>query len=124
MTLENPDAFFPLLDRLTDRDILPSLEKMSPQALYQAGLQIAATNGFLTEPGSFAAVDMNLALHAATPKIEAFYHHYEDHFNSSRGAECGSWVEWYGEVVCDIETLVHLAGVETIDPTVKAKNTS
>ena len=32
------------------------------------------------------------------------------------GTECGSWVDWYGQVVCDVETLMHLAGVETINP--------
>lgn len=67
---------------------------------------------------------MNLALHAATPKIEAFYHHYGEHHSESRGTECGSWVEWYGEVVCDIETLVHLAGTETIDPSNPSASTS
>lgn len=67
---------------------------------------------------------MNLALHAATPKIEAFYHHYGEHHGESRGTECGSWVEWYGEVVCDIETLVHLAGTETIDPSNPTASTS
>ena len=29
---------------------------------------------------------------------------------------CGSWVDWYGEVVCGIEMLVDLAGPGTLDP--------
>ena len=29
---------------------------------------------------------------------------------------CGSWVDWYGEVICGVEKLVHLAGPETLDP--------
>lgn len=57
---------------------------------------------------------MNMGLHAATPKIEAFYQHYEDSFNTTRGEQCGSWVDWYGEVVCDLDTLVNLTGTETI----------
>lgn len=124
VSLENPDAFFPLLDLLTDPDVLPSRENMSPEAIHQAVIEVAASNNFLGEPGSLASVEMNLALHAATPKIEAFYYHYDNNHNGSRGAECGSWVDWYGEVVCDIETMVHLAGTETIDSTVKQSTES
>ncbi|KNZ76128.1 UDP-glucose:glycoprotein glucosyltransferase [Termitomyces sp. J132] len=119
IALENPDTFFPLLDKLTDPDVLPTPEKLTPEAAHQAVMEIAAVNGYLTEPGSLAAVELNLALHAATPKIEAFYNHYLDHHNNTKGTDCGSWIEWYGEVVCDIEQLVKLAGVDTIDPTTK-----
>ncbi|KAG6819213.1 hypothetical protein H0H92_002283, partial [Tricholoma furcatifolium] len=92
---------------------------LTPEAAYQAILEVAVENGYLKEPGSLAAVKLNLALHAATPKIEAFYNHYIDHYNATNGDSCGSWVEWYGEVICDIETLVRLAGVETIEPVAK-----
>ncbi|KAF5378749.1 hypothetical protein D9615_006978 [Tricholomella constricta] len=124
VALESPDAFFPLLDKLSDPEVLPSPHKMSPEAVHQAVLEVAASNGYLTEPGAMAAVEMNLALHAATPKIEAFYSHYGDHHKNSKGSECGSWVEWYGKVVCDIEELVKLAGVETIDPSVKTSTSN
>ncbi|KAG6918623.1 hypothetical protein DXG01_013034 [Tephrocybe rancida] len=124
MALETPEAFFPLLDKLTDSEVLPLPEKLTPEAAHQAVLEIATANGYLTEPGSLAAVELNLALHAATPKIEAFYNHYIDHYNNTKGTNCGSWVEWYGEIVCDIETLVKLAGVETIDPTAKSSSSS
>ncbi|KAG6848662.1 hypothetical protein H0H93_015060, partial [Arthromyces matolae] len=123
IALESPDAFFPLLDKITDPDILPSPEKLNPEAAHQAVLEIAAASGLLTEPGALASIELNLALHAATPKIEAFFNHYVDHHNATGGPDCGSWVEWYGEVVCDIEQLVKLAGVETIDPA-KAPSTS
>ncbi|KAG6827591.1 hypothetical protein H0H92_011214 [Tricholoma furcatifolium] len=119
IALENPDAFFPLLNKITDPETLPSPENLTPEAAYQAILEVAVENGYLKEPGSLAAVKLNLALHAATPKIEAFYNHYIDHYNATNGDSCGSWVEWYGEVVCDIETLVRLAGVETIEPVAK-----
>lgn len=63
---------------------------------------------------------MNLALHVASPRIEAFYQYYTDHHAEKQNVEqrvnCDSWVDWYGQVVCDSETLAHLAGVETIDP--------
>ena len=66
---------------------------------------------------------MNLPMHAATPKLEAFYNYYgategelgvESKY--AKGKACGSWVDWYGEVVCDVERLAHLAGVEALDP--------
>nr|GAT58270.1 predicted protein [Mycena chlorophos] len=107
---ENPDAFFPLLDRVSDpAESIPS----SDEAIHQFALQLAVSGGLLSEPGSLAAVEMNLGLHAATPKIEAFYQYYETHLSTA--PDCRSWVDWYGEQVCDVEKLAHLAGLETID---------
>lgn len=77
-------------------------------------LEVALSNKFFTDLGARELVEMNMGLHAATPKIEAFYQHYEDNFNTTRGEQCGSWVDWYGEVVCDLDTLVNLTGAETI----------
>ena len=72
--------------------------------------------GLLPKAASPAFADINLALHAATPKIEAFYQYYTDHHgNKELGADCESWVDWYGQVVCDLETLEKLADVDTID---------
>ncbi|PPQ88795.1 hypothetical protein CVT25_010481 [Psilocybe cyanescens] len=116
VSLENPDAFFTYLDRLTDPEVLQSPHGMKPEAIHQAALQVAIDNGILHEAGSLSIVEMNLAMHAATPKLEAFYNYYADNHNGSSGTQCGSWVDWYGEVVCDVETLVQLAGVEAIDP--------
>ena len=113
VALEKPDAFFTFLDRLTDTEALMLPADMTPKATHQAALKIALDNGILEETDSLSVVEMNLALHAATPKLEAFYNHYEDHHNNSRGTQCGSWVDWYGEVVCDATRLAQLAGVET-----------
>lgn len=88
---------------------------MTPEAIHQLVIQTAVSNGLLPDLGALPSVKMNLALHAATPKLQAFYHHYST--VSSRDPGCGSWVDWYGEMVCDVETLAHLAGIETIDPT-------
>jgi len=97
VSLENSDAFFPFLNLLTHQHP-------------DEALQIAVDNGFLPDHGASEMVQLNMGLHAATPKIEAFYQHYDDHFNSSIAENCGSWVDWYGQVVCDLDTLVHLAG--------------
>jgi UDP-glucose:glycoprotein glucosyltransferase len=90
-------------------------QNLAPEAIHQSALQVAVSNGLLSESGALAAVEMNLALHAATPKIEAFYHHYTEASAIERAPTCGSWVLWYGRMVCDVETLVQLAGTETID---------
>lgn len=112
--LDNPDAFFSLLDQTTNPENAVNWRSLSPEALQQYILDTAVSIGLLPEPGALAAVKMNLALHATTPKIEAFYQYYA---NSHTEVECGSWVDWYGTVVCDVETLAKLADVETIDPT-------
>ncbi|KAK0458728.1 UDP-glucose:glycoprotein glucosyltransferase-domain-containing protein, partial [Desarmillaria tabescens] len=112
VALENPDAFFPFVDSITNPETHALAKDLSPEAVHQLALQAAVAGGFLTEPGALTAVEMNLAMHSATPKIEAFYQHYSD-LNSK--VDCGSWVDWYGTVVCDVETLVQLAGRETID---------
>lgn len=78
-------------------------------------------------------MDLQLALHAAAPKVQAFYQFYKDErfdldlsFDTEEmeGGEskkdgksegCESWVDWYGERVCDVDTLARLAGHETIN---------
>ncbi|KAL1704030.1 hypothetical protein EV121DRAFT_270703, partial [Schizophyllum commune] len=119
VTQENQDAFFPLLDALTDGEKLVLPQSLTPEAAYQAALEVAASGGQLSKPGSLAAVELNLALHSATPTIEAFHQYYE---NLNRWVECGSWVDWYGQVVCDVEELARLAGVETLDANTTGKN--
>ncbi|KAH8101097.1 glycosyltransferase family 24 protein, partial [Cristinia sonorae] len=113
----HPDAFFPLIHAITTEDALSKLHKSVPSEVYQLILDTAIHQGYLadTDINTVAGFKMGLGLHTATPKIEAFYQYYLDRHSSRDGAECGSWVDWYGQVVCDVETLAHLAGVETID---------
>lgn len=59
-------------------------------------------------------MEATLSLHSSMPRLEAAYQYYSDN-QAGRGADCGSWVDWYGEVVCTVETLQRLAGVETIE---------
>ncbi len=64
---------------------------------------------------------MNVALHSALPRIEAAYQYYTDREEKkvrelqSEEGRCESWVDWYGKVVCDGETLEKLIGVEEIE---------
>ncbi|TCD67335.1 hypothetical protein EIP91_000256 [Steccherinum ochraceum] len=113
----NPNAFFPLLHETTSEDSLLALQNSIPQELYQYVLDVALRQGYLadTSTTTLAATKMNLGLHSAIPKIQAFYQYYQDRHARRDADDCGSWVDWYGQVVCNAETLAHLAGVETID---------
>ena len=120
ISIEEPDAFFPLLDILTNPDVFPGNERLSPEALEQRVLQSALSAGYLSKPGSVEAVQAQLGLHSATPKIMAFYQHYSDMAGTQNISEktesCGSWVDWYGGVICDVDELIHLTGTEALDP--------
>ena len=120
IAIEEPEAFFPLLDSLTNPETQPDPAPTSAEAAHKYVFDTALAAGYLAGPGAYGSAESNLALHAATPKIEAFYQYYTDRHAARRdvveNAQCGSWVDWYGEVVCDAETLTRLAGVDTIDP--------
>ncbi|OCH94043.1 glycosyltransferase family 24 protein [Obba rivulosa] len=128
--IEEPDAFFPLLDVLTNPELQPEVAPRSEKEWHQYALDTAVAEGYLSAPGAHAAVEMELALHSASPKLEAYFQFYQDrdHLRREAGvtdADCDSWVDWYGQVACDTETLAHLAGVETIDPpNVETSNTT
>jgi UDP-glucose:glycoprotein glucosyltransferase len=120
--LEQPDKFFEILDVITDPDRGLSFLGTTDQALHEAAFQLVKDSGFLSEVGSEGAARRALALHVASPKVEAFFHHYMDREwpvvpEGFTEETCSSWVDWYGTRVCDIPTLNHLVTVDTIDPT-------
>jgi UDP-glucose:glycoprotein glucosyltransferase len=80
--------------------------------VYQWALATVQEAGIISESGF---VEAQLALHAATPKIEAFYQQRGAVTGLPGSDECQSWVEWYGETICDLDTLVHRVGHATID---------
>ncbi|PCH34985.1 glycosyltransferase family 24 protein [Wolfiporia cocos MD-104 SS10] len=119
ISIEDSGSFFPLLDVLTNPGTLPDPIPSTDEALLQHVLETAVTQGYLAESGSYATAEMNMALHSASPKIEAFFQFYSDRHAARRSQElsenCGSWVDWYGQVVCDAESLARFASIETID---------
>ncbi|TDL22772.1 hypothetical protein BD410DRAFT_769716 [Rickenella mellea] len=116
VAVENSDAFFPLLEALTAQNT-PTTQ----QAIHEFALETAVSLGYLKEPGALASAELHIALHAATPKIQAFYQYYADqHF--AEISNCTSWVDWYGERICDLDTLMRLVGHESIEST--ARNSS
>lgn len=114
IAIEEPHSFFPLLDAFTHPQLSPHAQSKTDQETYKDAIDHALALGYLSEPGELAAFEMTLALHSSVPRVEAAYEYYLGS-QVDRAAECGSWVDWYGHVVCDVETLRTLAGVETID---------
>ncbi|KAH8825012.1 UDP-glucose:glycoprotein glucosyltransferase-domain-containing protein [Flagelloscypha sp. PMI_526] len=110
ISLETPDSFIPLLDLVTNPDVLPRAEEDTAEALHYAVLQLAREHGLLSKQGSLAAVEMNLAIQAA---FDYFEHHAARPDSQQEG--CEAWVDWYGTTICDIETLVQVAGHKTIE---------
>ncbi len=109
-----------MLDILTIPNAFPGKGGLSHEALEQRALQTALSAGYLSKPGSLEAVQAQLGLHSATPKIVAFYQHYSNVARTQNVSEeterCGSWVDWYGGVICDVDELIHLTGTEALDP--------
>ncbi|GJF00041.1 glycosyltransferase family 24 protein [Phanerochaete sordida] len=114
IAIEEPGSFFPLIDRFTHPEWAPLAQDKPDEQLYLDALQNALSAGFLSEPGELAAMEATLALHSSIPRIEAAYNYYSDS-QAGRGEDCGSWVDWYGQVVCDVEALRKLVRVETIE---------
>jgi UDP-glucose:glycoprotein glucosyltransferase len=120
IALENEDAFFPTLDALTHPETFPRVSHSStttPEAAYEFSLAAVTASGLISDPAPVAAA---LALHAAAPRIEAFYAHYRDthgtRIDLAGKPGCESWVDWYGALVCDLENLRRLLGHEALDP--------
>src|SRR5260221_9390362 len=118
--MEEPDAFFPLLDALTDPDAFPGKEEVSHEVQQRRALHTALSMGYLSKPGALEIVRAHLGLHSATPKIVAFYQYYSEKKGvqpaSDETERCGSWVEWYGGAICEVDELIRVTGSETLDP--------
>ena len=116
--MEEPTSFFPVLNAIVTSNEVPPLERLSPEALEEVVVHTAHSLGYLRDPGVLESTKLQIALHAASPKIEAFYQFYaeQNRPESSMGwNSCGSWVDWYGERVCDVTTLAHFAEHDFID---------
>ncbi|PIL30079.1 hypothetical protein GSI_07656 [Ganoderma sinense ZZ0214-1] len=123
VAIEEPSSFFHLLDGVTDPSVFPlSKDKSTPKHAHKHVFDIALAMDHLAAPGAYVAAEMHVALHSASPKLEAFYQYYNDHHAArkrafgKRGEECESWVDWYGSIVCDAKTLARLVEMETLDP--------
>ncbi|KAH8979810.1 hypothetical protein EDB86DRAFT_3107829 [Lactarius hatsudake] len=90
---------------------------LSPE-VQQFALQTPLSAGYSSKPG---AVEVGCSSPARSgcckSQIVALYEHYSDDAKRTQNdaAVNAEWVDWFGEVVCDVERLVHLTGPETLD---------
>lgn len=113
---EHPENFFDILNIILTPGALPTgLEKKPSEDIYDSATGILHQQGYLTDSATLASFDLSLSLHSSTPKIEAFHNFYRDqsfsHNTSAIPDSCLSWVDWYGERICDIKTLLQAWGV-------------
>ena len=104
---EDPSVLFSLLSAFS----LPK-RPLTPQLAHDAVFTVAA------EHMHWAALNsarVRLALHAQTARLAASAEYYDRlvanmaDSDKLHSPECASWVDWYGQVVCDADTLLHLA---------------
>ncbi|KAJ3520733.1 hypothetical protein NM688_g9120 [Phlebia brevispora] len=112
---EEPDSFFPFLHALTNPEWFHPDELAKDEDVYKFVVNTALAEGYLSDPGELASLDMSLGLHSSLPKLEAAYRYYADVHHSRVECDGGSWVDWYGQAVCDAATLARLAENELID---------
>jgi UDP-glucose:glycoprotein glucosyltransferase len=94
LALATPEHLFSLLNHFP----LP-LKPATPEESHRAILDLA--KNYLQLP-EIAAVNVGLALHAASPKLAA------QHIHESGREGCEDWVDWYGSIACNAEELRRL----------------
>ncbi|KAG8895625.1 hypothetical protein FRB99_000422, partial [Tulasnella sp. 403] len=111
-SLEHADVFFPLLDILTDPEAFDApLASQPPKTAYLEALKRIKDSNLLSGIGEIQSFERALALRTATPKIEAFHSYYTQHFpDTPLPPDCGSWVDWYGERICNAGDLLARVG--------------
>ncbi|KAJ9120827.1 hypothetical protein QFC22_002761 [Naganishia vaughanmartiniae] len=108
---EDPTIYFPLLSSLSV--LYPSLAQQNVQQQLESIIDLIqqtptlATSHPKWDLSSFQA---SIAMHATTPKIQAYYQYYDTVINrteagSTTGQLCESWVEWRGKGFCDFAEL-------------------
>lgn len=108
---EDPGLYFPLLVALSAE--FPSLSQQTPQEQLELIVDlIQETPGLLESHPKWdlTSFQASIAMHATTPKIQAYYQYYDTAVNhtdagNTIGQICESWVEWKGKGFCDVEEL-------------------
>lgn len=122
--MEYEPSFFPVLDLLTAPETFSnSSSTPSDKEVYDTSVRTLLKSGYLSEPGALDTFELSLAVHASSPKIEAYYNYYRDHdlsqmaqADGEKSEDCmGSWVFWYGQRVCSLKTLRRLIEAEQED---------
>lgn len=103
------------MDILTNPEWFSLAETSSDEDTYKFVVKTALAGGYLTDPGELASLEMSLALHTPLPKLQAVFQYYNDAHGARTECSGESWVDWYGQAVCDAAALRQLVDVELID---------
>ena len=111
--MEDPSVLFPLLSAFS-----PAERPPTPLLAHNAVFTVAADH---MHSAALNSARVRLALHALTARLAASAEYYDRHVaklvdsHKLHSPECASWVDWYGQVVCDAETLRQLANPQDGD---------
>ncbi|KAJ9105313.1 hypothetical protein QFC21_001681 [Naganishia friedmannii] len=108
---EDPSIYFPLLSSLSV--LFPSLAQQNVQQQLESIIDLIQQTPTLAQSHpkwDLSSFQASLAMHATTPKIQAYYQYYNTVINrtdagSTTGQICESWVEWRGKGFCDFAEL-------------------
>ncbi|CAO1635982.1 unnamed protein product [Parajaminaea phylloscopi] len=117
--IEDPAAFHLLLSDLCGSEARTKdlASASSARGVYDAVTEALDRLQLLSGPGLRSSWDLALALHSQAPKVSAFWQlakttgaveRWKKHIETSSHTACQSWVDWYGQVVCDAEELENL----------------
>ncbi|KAJ9095762.1 hypothetical protein QFC19_007475 [Naganishia cerealis] len=108
---EDPSIYFPLLSSLSV--LFPSLADQTAQQQLESIIDLIQQTPTLSQSHpkwDLSSFQASIAMHATTPKIQAYYQYYDTLINqteagSTTGQICESWVEWRGKGFCDFKEL-------------------
>lgn len=108
--LEDASIYFPLLNLLTSHTSI--LANLTPRDQITSIYSLIENSQLpLQHPQwDFSSFKASLAMHEASPKIQAYYQYYDTVVNGTKagitaGQACESWVEWRGKGFCKVEEL-------------------
>ncbi|KAL4808818.1 UDP-glucose:glycoprotein glucosyltransferase-domain-containing protein [Aspergillus unguis] len=98
---ENPDSYFPLLDRIAEGAFD---DLVTDKELYDRFLQIATDDGHLGSRESISSFKLSLSIRTAAPRIAAHYQYYnasvQHSLMAAQDAACPAWAHYEGKQYC------------------------
>jgi len=110
---EKPNAFFPLLSKISKEKDLPK----TTYDQYQYIMKLPEVSELDIEP----LLKLSLSLRSEAPLIQSYYHYYNasvipsHQANSNFDIKCQNWLDWYGTQFCDMEKFKKEAQISLVD---------
>jgi len=110
---EKPDAYFPLLTKVSKEKDLPK----TTYGQYQYIMKLPEISELNIEP----LMKLSLSIRSEAPLIQSYYHYYNasvipsHQTNTNFDANCQNWFDWYGVQYCDFEKFKQEAKISKVD---------